>query len=58
MLLRRSQRPVIEAVEALVGLQAQLPMNPYVGLWSRLDSFEPGSLSSLIAERAVASAWR
>jgi hypothetical protein len=53
MLLRRSQRPVIEAVEALVGLQAQLPMNPYVGLWSRLDDFEPEVLSNLIAERAV-----
>ena len=53
MLLCRSQRPVIEAVEALVGLQAQLPMNPYVGLWSRLDGFEPEVLSSLIAERAV-----
>jgi hypothetical protein len=53
MLLRRSQRPVIEAVEALVGVQAQLPMNPYVGLWSRLDDFEPEVLSNLIAERAV-----
>ena len=53
MLLRRSQRPVIEAVEALVGLQAQLPMNPYVGLWSRLGDFEPEVLSNLIAERAV-----
>ena len=28
-------------------------MNPYVGLWSRLDDFEPEVLSNLIAERAV-----
>jgi len=53
MLLRRSQRPVVEAIEALVGLQAQLPMNPYIGLWSRLDDFDPGVLSNLVAERAV-----
>ena len=53
MLLRRSQRPVVEAVEALVGLQAQLPMNPYIGLWSRLDGFDPEVLSNLVAERAL-----
>ena len=53
MLLRRSQRPVVEAIEALVGMQAQLPMNPYIGLWSRLDGFEPDLLSNLVVERAV-----
>ena len=53
MLLRRSQRPVVDAIEALVGLQAQLPMNPYIGLWSRLEEFDPEVLSNLLAERAV-----
>ncbi len=53
MLLRRSQRPALDAVEALVGMQAQIPSSPYVGLWSRLESFDPSALSSLVSERAV-----
>jgi hypothetical protein len=49
---RRADR-VIETVEHLVGLQAQAPFPPYYGLWSRLDGFRPGDLSSLILERRV-----
>jgi len=45
--------PVLAAVEYLVGLQAQVPLNPYVGLWSRLARFDPSALSRLVAERAV-----
>ena len=44
MLLRRSAMPVLDAVEHLVGMQAQGPLNPYVGLWSRLDRFRPETL--------------
>ena len=62
LLLRREPLPgatgpradrVIETVEHLVGLQAQAPFPPYYGLWSRLDGFRPGDLSSLILERRV-----
>ena len=53
LLLRRSDVPVLDAVEHLVGLQAQLPLNPYTALWSRLDGFRPESLARLLLERRV-----
>jgi hypothetical protein len=53
LLLRRSQLGALDAVEHLVGLQAQLPQNPYLGLWSRLDRFRPADLSDLLLERRV-----
>ncbi len=53
MLLRRRQRPAFDAVEALVGMQAQMPTSPYIGLWSRLERFDPAELSQLVTERAV-----
>jgi hypothetical protein len=37
LLLRRVEIPVREAVELLVGLQAQAPMPPYYALWSRVE---------------------
>jgi len=40
-------------VEQLVGMQAQVPWNPYVALWSRLEGFAPEQLSELIADRAM-----
>lgn len=51
MLLGRWKLPVIEAVERLVGLQAQAPGPPYIGLWSRLEDFRPGDLAELIDGR-------
>ncbi len=52
MLLRRStELGAREAVEHLLGLQAQAPMPPYIGLWSRLDDFDPHELGSLLTER-------
>lgn len=37
-------------------MQAQVPANPYVALWSRLDDFRPDALSRLIAERGAVRA--
>jgi hypothetical protein len=51
LLLRRRLMAPEAAVEHLLGMQAQIPNNPYVGLWSRLADFDPEPLSSLLAER-------
>ncbi|HET7768017.1 MAG TPA: winged helix DNA-binding domain-containing protein [Chloroflexota bacterium] len=50
-LLRRVELPVAGAIEHLVGMQAQVPGNPYVALWSRLERFDPLALSRLIERR-------
>lgn len=53
-LLERASLPVAAALEHLVGLQAQVPHQPYVTLWSRLRDFDPLALSALVADgRAV-----
>jgi hypothetical protein len=51
LLVRRRRMPVLDAVEWLVGTQAQVPRDPYVGLWSRLDRFRPEMLAEAIADR-------
>ena len=51
LLLRRRRVPALDAVERLVGLQAQVPRDPYVALWSRLDRFRPAALSEPMADR-------
>lgn len=43
----------LDAVEHLVGLQAQIPLNPYTALWSRLDGFRPEALAELLVDRGV-----
>jgi len=51
LLLERSDRSALSAIEHLVGLQAQAPQAPYAGLWSRLAGFTPDALSRLLIER-------
>ncbi len=51
LLLRRHEVPASDALEHLVGLQAQAPEPPYVGLWTRLAGFRPGQLSRMILDR-------
>src|ERR671916_1867010 len=53
MLLRRSELSVFDAIEHLVGLQAQSPLAPYVGLWTRLEGFQPDELVQLVNDRQV-----
>lgn len=53
LLLRRGTLPALDAVEHLVGLQAQAPNPPYVGLWSRLDGFRIEQLSALVESRQL-----
>jgi hypothetical protein len=52
-LLARSADPPEAMIERLVGMQAQEPEDPYVGLWSRLEGFDPADLSGLIASGAA-----
>lgn len=56
MLLERASLPALDAVERLVGLQAQVPSPPYVGLWTRLRDFRREDLTRLLGERRVVRA--
>ncbi|MEU0545602.1 winged helix DNA-binding domain-containing protein [Nocardia sp. NPDC005978] len=53
LLLRRSELSVTEAVQRLVGLQAQTPHTWYVGLWSRLSGFVPERAAELLTGREL-----
>ena len=52
-LLERIARPPADEIEHLVGLQAQVPRDPYLALWSRLRDFHPAELERLLIERQI-----
>ena len=54
LLLSRSPMSALDAIEHLVGMQAQAPFAPYYGLWSRLDGFTGEELSGLLTSRRAA----
>ena len=58
LLLERRALSAEAALEHLVGMQAQEPQEPYVGMWSRLSGLDPAEPSGLLADRAVPSAPR
>jgi winged helix DNA-binding protein len=47
-LLERQNTPALATLERLVGMQAQVPENPYVALHARLTDFDPHKLSAAI----------
>jgi hypothetical protein len=54
LLLNRQKLSVPSTLERLVGMQAQAPNLPYVGLWSRIERFRHEQLSRLVeSKRAV-----
>lgn len=53
MLLARETIAVVGAVERLVGMQAQAPHPPYLGLWSRVEGFAAEELSRRLLDREV-----
>ncbi|MBC6460762.1 winged helix DNA-binding domain-containing protein [Actinomadura sp. HBU206391] len=53
LLMSRSKLPVLEAVEHLVGLQAQTPHTWYLGLAARLDGIRPEDVADLLARRQL-----
>ncbi|HEX8743790.1 MAG TPA: winged helix DNA-binding domain-containing protein [Thermoleophilaceae bacterium] len=56
MLLARERVGAVEAVERLVGLQAQVREPPFVGLWTRVEGFERAELVAAIERHEVVRA--
>jgi hypothetical protein len=51
MLLERHAVPALDAIEHLVGMQAQAPNPPHIGLWSRLAGHDFDEVGRLMTER-------
>jgi len=56
MLLRKNELPAEDVIERLVGMQAQVPNDPYLALWSRIDEFQTTELVRLFEQRRVVRA--
>lgn len=55
-LLARTTMPALAMIKHLAGMQAQIPRDPYIGLWSRLDGFEAEELAELLRTRQATRA--
>jgi hypothetical protein len=53
MLLERHDISAYEAIEHLIALQAQDVMPPYIGLWSRLATFETATIETGLVDRSL-----
>jgi hypothetical protein len=56
MLLAREKATIVAATERLVGLQAQWPSPPFVGLWTRVVGFKRDHLRKALASHDVVRA--
>jgi hypothetical protein len=56
LLLERKRLAPAAVIERLVGLQAQWPSSPYIGIWTRATNFKRGALERLLARGDVVKA--
>src|SRR5256884_3521488 len=56
LLLQRKRLSPTAVIERLVGMQAQWPQAPYVGIWTRTTSFRRAALERDLASGAVVKA--
>lgn len=56
LLLERQNVSPLKVIELLVGLNAQDPDPPYIGLWSRIAPFSLDDLTRLLVDRTVVRA--
>ena len=56
LLLERKRHSPAKVIERLVGMQAQWPPAPYVGIWTRTTSFRREALERELASAAVVKA--
>lgn len=53
LLLERRKTKPLAVIEQLVGLQAQIPRPPFIGLWSRIEGFRREDLIKLIERHDI-----
>lgn len=53
LLLARSEAHPLDLLERLIGMQAQVPLDPYIACWSRLSDFDPEVLGRRLLERTA-----
>jgi hypothetical protein len=56
LLLERQRRTPVDAMRAVVALQAQEPPSPYLALWNRLADFDPAALDDAFAAHGIVKA--
>src|SRR2546426_471540 len=56
LLLQRKRLSPVAVIERLVGMQAQWPQAPYVGIWTRTTSFRREALERELVRGAVVKA--
>ena len=56
LLLERGRMPIPRALERIGGIQAQYAPAMYIGLWSRLEAFERGTLTRALERKSVVQA--
>ena len=53
MLLAREKTTALDAIARVVGLQAQVPRPPFIGLWTRLHGFDRAELTAALHDRSA-----